>query len=373
MATGKAAVLESYEKGLQVQDVPIPKPTNGEIVIRVLAFHLLAYTKNIVNGSQQGYSLPLPLTPGGSCVGRVHATGPDTTAFQEGQLVLCDPTIRARDDPSAQCLLGIFEGVTDGSRKLMRHVYRNGCMAQYVKMPLENVYALNEEVLLQDQGYQITDLPLLQTCMIPFGGLDDAGVKVGDTVIVAPATGKFGGAAVLMALMMGAQVVACGRNEKALERLKESMPFPSLKTLRWESDEEKDTKALMKLLKGKPADVFIDFSPPAAAAGGKSPEHIATCVNVLKRGGVVSLMGGIRGKIEIPYMQVLFKNLIVRGKFMYEKEQAQQVIKMAEKGFWKIGKVAGLKVIPFGLDQINDALDNAAQHPGWGTIVAVTP
>ena len=85
-----------------------------------------------------------------------------------------------------------FQGVTDGLRKLIRDVYRNGCMAQYVKMPLENVYALDEMALLKEQGYQITDLPLLQTCIIPFGGLDDAGVKVGDTDIVAPATGKFG-------------------------------------------------------------------------------------------------------------------------------------------------------------------------------------
>ena len=246
-------------------------------------------------------------------------------------------------------------------------------MAQYVKMPLENVNSLDETALLQEQGYQITDLPLLQSCMIPFGGLDDAGVKVGDTVIVAPATGKFGGAAVLMALVMGTQVVACGRNETTLEKLKESMPFPSLKTLRLESDEVKDTQALMKLLKGKPADVFIDFSPPAGGADGKTPTHIATCIHALKRGGVVSLMGGIRGKVEIPYIEVLFKNLVVRGKFMYEREQAQQVIKMAEKGFWKIGKVAGSKAIVFGLDQINEALDTAAQHPGWGTIVAVSP
>jgi len=176
-----------------------------------------------------------------------------------------------------------------------------------------------------------------------------------------------------MALVMGAQVVACGRNEKALEKLKESMPFPDLQTLRLESDETKDTQALMKLLNGKQADVFIDFSPPAAGADGKTPTHIATCIHALKQGGVVSLMGGIRGKIEIPYIEVLFKNLVVRGKFMYEKEQAQQVIKMAEKGLWKIGKVAELKAIVFGLDQINDALDTAAQYPGWGTSVVVTP
>jgi threonine dehydrogenase-like Zn-dependent dehydrogenase len=174
-----------------------------------------------------------------------------------------------------------------------------------------------------------------------------------------------------MALVMGAHVVACGRNETTLEKLKESMPFSSLQTLRLESDEAKDTQALMKLLKGKPADVFIDFSPSAAGTDSKTPTHIATCIHVLKRGGVVSLMGGIRGKVDIPYMEVLFKNLVVRGKFMYEREQAQQVIKMMEKGFWKIGKVAGSKVILFELDQINDALDTAAQHPGWGTSVAV--
>ena len=36
-------------------------------------------------------------------------------------------------------------------------------MAEYVKMPLENVYPLDEEALLKEQGYNITDLPLLQT------------------------------------------------------------------------------------------------------------------------------------------------------------------------------------------------------------------
>lgn len=240
-------------------------------------------------------------------------------------------------------------------------------------MPLENVYPMDEEVLLGSGPFELTDLPLLQTCMVPFGGLDDAGLNVGDTVIVAPATGKFGGAAVMVALAKGARVVALGRDEKKLEKLKRCFPYPSLLTVKLESDEDKDKEALMKVLKGKPADIYIDFSPGAAAAGGKTPGHVPVCIHALRRGGKVSLMGGIFGKIEIPYIEVLFKNVHIMGKFMYEREQVQQIIKMAETGHFKLLKNAGLKVITYGLDQIEEALEIASQNPGWGTSVAVTP
>jgi hypothetical protein len=87
------------------------------------------------------------------------------------------------------------------------------------RLPLENVYALDEHALLEEQGYAVTDLPLLQTILIPYGDLADTGVQVGDTIIVAPGTRSFGGAAVLAALCMGAKVVGCGRNQKALDKL----------------------------------------------------------------------------------------------------------------------------------------------------------
>lgn len=376
MATMKAAILSSHSEPLSIKDVPIPVPSPGEITVKVLVFYLLPYTKNIMRG-MPGYDLPLPMTPGGSCIGRVHAAGPDTTALKEGQLVFCDPTIRARDDASAAILMGITQGLTEGGKKLMENVWRNGCMAEYVKMPLENVYPMDEEILLGSESspgaFELTDLPLLQTCMIPFGGLDDAGLKVGDTVIVAPATGRFGGAAVMVALARGAKVVALGRDEEKLEKLKESFPYPGLLTMKLESDEEKDTTALTKVLKGQPADIYIDFSPGAAAAGGKTPAHVPVCIHTLKSGGTVALMGGIFGKIEISYMEMVLKNLQIKGKFMYDREQVQQIIKMAETGHFKLLKNAGLKVITFKLDQIEEALEVASQNPGFGTRIAVTP
>lgn len=48
--------------------------------------------------------------------------------------------------------------------------------------------------------------------LVPYGGLHDISLQAGETVIVTPATGPFGGAAVLIALTMAVKLVAMGRN-----------------------------------------------------------------------------------------------------------------------------------------------------------------
>jgi threonine dehydrogenase-like Zn-dependent dehydrogenase len=371
--THKALVLRDFKNLAAIEEKPMPTAGPGSVVVKVLAAYLLPYTGEILDGTRQ-YPLVLPFTPGGSCIGRIYDTGPDTTAFANGQLVLCDPVIRARDDPATNFLLGIHSGFSKGTQKLMGDSWRDGSMAQFVKMPLENVFSLNEEALCGTQGYSIEDLPLLQSLMIPYGGLDDAGVKVGDTVIVAPATGKFGGAAVLVALAMGANVIACGRNEESLSKLKNSMGSNLLRTLKLTGDIEQDGTELQKLVGRKGADVYIDFSPPQAGEGGKTPAHMTICLNALKRGGICSLMGGVLGSIAIPYMIVMFKNLVVRGKFMYERDQIEQGIKMAENGILKLGSKAGSEVVgPFGLDNVKEAIQTAAELPGWGKNVVLVP
>jgi predicted RND superfamily exporter protein len=43
-------------------------------------------------------------------------------------------------------------------------------------------------------------------------------------------------------------------------------------------------------------------------------------------------MGGIVGGVGIDYSMLMFKNLTLQGKFMYEREAVVQMIKMVEKG-----------------------------------------
>lgn len=211
--------------------------------------------------------------------------------------------------------------------------------------------------------------------MVPYGGLADAAVRAGDTVVVAPATGRFSGAAVLVALAMGAKLVALGRRQHALDELVKSLGNPhGLRTVAMVGNVEKDTATLAQAVGPRGADCVLDFSPPAAGAYGVTPSHLAASINVLRRGGTLSLMGGIVGGVEIPYITVLFKNLIVRGRFVYERHHAEQVIKLVESGKLRIGQQVGMTTAAiFGLEQYGRALDEAEKLPGWGKIIQIMP
>ncbi|MEU4539533.1 alcohol dehydrogenase catalytic domain-containing protein [Streptosporangium sp. NPDC023825] len=55
------------------------------------------YAAEVFRGERR-YLLTLPVTPGSGAVGRVRVVGPDSTRLRVGDWVLCDPTIRSRDD-----------------------------------------------------------------------------------------------------------------------------------------------------------------------------------------------------------------------------------------------------------------------------------
>jgi D-arabinose 1-dehydrogenase-like Zn-dependent alcohol dehydrogenase len=164
---------------------------------------------------------------------------------------------------------------------------------------------------------------------VPYGGFSEIELKPGDTIIVAPSTGRFGGGAVTMALAMGASVVACGRNEKTLGLMKETFDklHPGrLTTVILTDDVEADTKAMIAASgnKGKGADAYIDFSPGAAAKDG-TPSYLQSALGALRPKGRAVFMGGIFGKVEIPYFPIVLKNLRIYGRFMYEREMVVQV------------------------------------------------
>jgi threonine dehydrogenase-like Zn-dependent dehydrogenase len=372
----KAVILSERTDPLSiaVEDIPIPTPIPGSVVIQILSTTILDYLRQVLTGAMP-YPMKTPLVPGGNGIGRVSKVGSDTTSLSVGQLVLVDSYIRARDDPGVGFLLGLHNGADPRAHKLAEGTWRNGTIAQYTNVPLENVHPLNENRLCGELGYHINDLSAILACTVPYGGLDDAGVKSGDTVIVAPATGNFGGAAVLTALAMGANVVACGRNQETLDTMAKAIGSPQeLKAVRLTGEVEKDTAAILAATGPEGADFYIDFSPAAASQDGKTPTHLNAAIGALRSGGTCSLMGGIVGMVSLPYGLIMFKNLIIRGRFMYQREQFSRVIKLAEQGKLKLGKSVGREVIgPYTLENIVEALDVAEKNPGWAKTVIVNP
>ena len=106
-STMRALVLDKVGSRPSVKEVPTPQPDPGSAVVQILAVGVLPYANDVYVTDARGYPMPTPLTIGSSGVGRVSAVGPDSVKLSEGQLVLVDCYIRARDDRETSFLAGL--------------------------------------------------------------------------------------------------------------------------------------------------------------------------------------------------------------------------------------------------------------------------
>ncbi|KAK4903067.1 hypothetical protein LTR49_026875 [Elasticomyces elasticus] len=366
----KALVLTSTSEPPTIQTVPTPLPDIGSAVIRILAANVISYMRDIYNG-KRGYPFPTPLIPGTSAIARVAAVGSDATKLKPGDLVFFDNTIRSRDEPSHVFLSAIIQGATAGSAKLMRDVYRNGSYAEYCRAPLESLYLFDERRLTGDPcdgglGYKIEELGSICGILVPYGGLRDIELRAGQTFIVAPATGPFGGWAVAVALAMGARVITMGRNKASLETLKKKVPMPErVETVPITDDLVVDADALKQ--HGQ-IDAYFDIGPPEASGS----THIKSCIIALRHGAKISFMGGYNEDIAIPHRFIMQNNMRIYGKWMYERSDINDLFKLIENGLLKLGSAGGFEVTGiYPLEQWKEAWDDAAENALYGQITLI--
>ncbi|KID92636.1 isopropanol dehydrogenase [Metarhizium guizhouense ARSEF 977] len=299
-ATIKAIVLHRPGQAT-VDSVPTPHPGPGSITIQVLHAMVHNAAKTLIKGTAgtSGHSMkqPYPNTPGGHGVGRVAASGPDTTApelLRPGQLVIFDPLVRARDDGDVAILHGAFDGLDERTRAFARDSWRNGCWAEYVRAPLENTW------------------------------------PVGETVVVTPATGLFSGAAAAAAVSRSADKLA------RMEGI-----YPGLKTV----------------VAGKTGNLTCGYCRPRP------------------RGRCCGFQPPWREGFGVPGPGDSFPpaDLTVRASWMYEREYARALVKMAELGVLKLRKAAGLEVIAsYPLERMEEAVDKGLEA-GASELVVIGP
>src|SRR5262249_48184425 len=107
----RAAILKAFGSPLVVEHVPDPVLGTAEVIVAVAAAKVLAYAGEVLSG-KRNYLLPPPVIPGSGGIGRVRAVGADAAALSVGDWVLCDPTVRSRDNASAPTI--VLQGLTAG-------------------------------------------------------------------------------------------------------------------------------------------------------------------------------------------------------------------------------------------------------------------
>ena len=180
-------------------------------------------------------------------------------------------------------------------------------------------------------------------------------------MVVAPATGQFGGAAVEVALAMGANVVALGRNAETLAILQKDLSEfgGRLKTVQMSGNAEKDAEAI------GPIECYFDISPPEAAKSS----HIRSCFTALKPRGRVCFMGSVADDYPFPMWKILAQSITMSGKFMYEANAARKLAKMVDNGLLKLDRYTGGS---FPLEDWQQAFDHAKENMRWGQLTVLT-
>lgn len=345
---------------LRFEDMPTTTPADDGITVRIEAAMVLSYLGKVLSGTIP-YSLPpLPFIPGTNAVARVIAAGSSLTHLTPGDRVFLSPHLRADvpDREPAQILVGLTRMADTPATRALQERWRDGVFTETAHWPAACATPLRG---LDDRD--AIELIGLAKLIVPFGGLQRANLKGGQTIIINGATGYFGSGAVMVALAMGAaRVVAVGRNATALTALRAAFGervVPAVVT----GDAATDP-GLIRAAAGGTADVALDL-----LGNAKSTATTLSSLRALKRGGRLVIMGSADVPLEISFREMLANDWEVVGQFMYDRTAPADLATLAAAGLLDLSKI---RVKRFPLAQLREAIDAAATMQGLD-LTAVIP
>lgn len=132
----RALVKSRAERGLWLEEVPEPQPGINDIKIRVLQTGICGTDLHIFDWDPWAQrTIPLGLTIGHEFVGEIVEIGSNVTDFHAGDIV----------SGEGHVVCGRCRNCLAGRRHLCAHtlgtgVQRNGCFAEYIVLPMTNVW-----------------------------------------------------------------------------------------------------------------------------------------------------------------------------------------------------------------------------------------
>lgn len=342
----KAWRLEKLGGRLSLEDIPVPEPRPGSVLVKVEASALMSYLKAYVEGKLPFYNPPDgPFTIGTNAIGTVEAVGRDVWTLKPGQRVVVSSHFVARenvDDPP-QVLIGLTAGA-DAAPMLAD--WPDGTLADYALAPVEAVTPLDGLERI-DAG----QLAALSRFIVPFGGLLRGRLAAGETLVVNGATGAYGTAAVLLGIAMGAaRVIAAGRDPPALAAVAK-VAGPRAATVALSGEVALDAKAIREA-SGGGAHIAFDM-----VGNASDPRSSLAALTSLKRNGRLVLMVSMTVDLPVPYTTVMLNSWEILGQFMYPASAYRRLIELVRGGLLDLNAITP-RIFAFGA--LHEAMEAAA-------------
>ena len=291
--------LENLE---YVSDHPVPVIREGHVIIKVGASSFNYHDVFTVKG-MPGIKVPLPVVIGLDMAGEIVEVGSGVSGWNKGDRVLVNPLNKAR---------GLMGEMLDGG------------MAEYCLVAADQLIAMPAGVSFADAAALPVAYGTAHRMLVTHQT-----VKKGDRVLVLGASGGVGTGCVILAKMLGAEVIACASSADKLARLTEIgadhvINYKEVDFSKWAV--EKYGKPQRRSYEGG-VDVVINFT------GGDTWVPSLKC---LKRGGTLLVCGATAGhdpKEDLRYVWSFELKIVGSNSFYIENLTA--LMEMIAKGEMK--------------------------------------
>ncbi|HXG53092.1 MAG TPA: zinc-binding dehydrogenase [candidate division Zixibacteria bacterium] len=274
---------------LRYERAPDPEVRSEEdVVVRLRAASLNPFDLRVCRGAF-GPGVTLPLIPGADGAGIVVATGPRAGGIRVGDPVCLYP---ASGCGCCEFCAAEREHLCPGLHMLGRD--ENGTFAEYVRAPARNCFRLPQGLSFEEGAA----LPLAYATAWRML-VADAGLKPGESVLVAAVDGGLAAAAVQLARHLGARVFVASRSPAVRRHAEEAGAEHAI------DEEAGDVPAVVRELTGKRGvDVAVD------CAGGESWRRSLAS---LAKGGRLVTCGAAEPSPRTDLRRVFWNHLTVSG------------------------------------------------------------
>jgi len=337
----KAIVFHGKDVGVKIEDIPVPKIADDQILVKVAACGVCHTDLHYIEHGVPTFKKP-PIVLGHEASGIVEDAGKSVTNVKKGQRVLIPAVLTCGRCPA--CRQG-RENICSNMQMVGNHF--DGAYAEYVAVPAKDVLDLPESIPLEEASI------IADAISTPYHAVKNrAQVKPGDTVVVF-GCGGVGINAVQMASAAGGFVIAVDVNPRKLEWATE---FGAAETIN--AREVERVSKVVKKLTGGGADIAMEV-----IGNPRTIEEAFECVRV---GGRLCVVGYTHEAISIVAGKIMFKELEVVGSLGCRPVDYVPLIRMAAQGKIDLKRQVTHR---FSLDEIGKAFEVMKEGASLRSIV----
>ncbi|WP_274630344.1 alcohol dehydrogenase AdhP [Arvimicrobium flavum] len=302
----KAAVVHEFGKPLRIEEVPVPSPGHGEILVEVKACGV-CHTDLHAAAGDWPVKPSLPFIPGHEAAGIVVAVGPGVTDRKVGDAV----GVAWLHDACMRCEYCETGWETLCERQHNTGYSCNGGFAEYVVASAPFAARLPAEIDFAAIA------PILCAGVTTYKGLKETEARPGEWVAIS-GIGGLGNVAIQYAKAMGLNVVALDIAPDKLDLAHRSGADVAI--------DARSADAVGKVIEatngGAHGILVTAVSPPA----------FAQALQMVRRKGTVSLVGLPPGDFPTPIFDVVLKRITVRGSIVGTRRDLDEAIAFATSG-----------------------------------------